>query len=74
MPAISQDAAIGAAKLLGVVGVAAFTAIALICKEDLTPFKAILYTVAGGVCVCLMWPNQAQGQAVLNLGKVDKKH
>lgn len=62
---ISGDAKRGAAKFLFIGAVVVFTGICLLCADPLTPYKAFLYCLGGGVCCYLAYPTQDEGDALL---------
>lgn len=66
---LTSEAATGAAKFLACGVVIGVIAVCIACGDDLTPYKAFLYTVAGGVCVRLLWPTQDQGDALIEYSK-----
>lgn len=62
---LSGDACRAAAKFTGCLGVAVVIGVCVVVGGDVTPYKAFLYTVAGGVCVRLLWPTQDEGDALI---------
>lgn len=66
---LTNDAATGAAKFLACGAVIGLIAVCVACGDGMTPYKAFLYTVAGGVCVRLLWPTQDQGDALIEYVK-----
>ncbi|WPK30404.1 hypothetical protein SLP22_0076 [Salmonella phage BAU.Micro_SLP-22] len=60
-----------AVKFIGIGGIALFWGLALAYGSQGGIFRPFLYTVACGVCVVMLWPNQADGDALINRGNDD---
>lgn len=46
-------------------GIGLFCVSAIILGDHNGSFRPFLYTVAGGVCIALLWPSQDDGDALL---------
>lgn len=62
---MNADAKKAVAKFSACGLIAGFTVIAIIAGDGGGLVRPILYTAAGGVCCGLIWPSQAQGDALL---------
>lgn len=62
---LTGNAKRGAVKFTAIAAVGVFFGACFILGSP-TPFKLFLWTVAGGVCVTLLWPTQDEGDAFLN--------
>ena len=62
---LTGNAKRGAVKFTAIAAVGVFFGACFILGSP-SPFKLFLLTVAGGVCVSLLWPTQDEGDAFLN--------
>ncbi|EFR0583326.1 hypothetical protein H0963_004325 [Salmonella enterica] len=61
----SGNAARAAIKFTACGAIVVFIGAAVIFGDNVGPYKVFLYTVAGGVCVRLIWPTQEEGDALI---------
>ncbi|APD19391.1 hypothetical protein Utah_070 [Escherichia phage Utah] len=61
----SGNAARAAIKFTACGAIVVFIGAAVIFGDNVGPYKVFLYTVAGGVCVRLIWPTQDEGDALI---------
>lgn len=59
----------GAVKFTLCAIIAGFTAVAILHIWPAGFFRPMLYTVAGVVCIKLIWPTQDEGDALINTTK-----
>lgn len=65
MKPLDGDAKRAAAKFAGCAAVAGIIGACVVFGGDVGPYRAFLYTVSGGVCIRLIWPTQAEGDALI---------
>lgn len=69
---MTGSAARAAVKFTGCAVIAAAYGVALFMGDGALPWRLFMYTVAAGVCIRILWPNQEDGDALIASAQPDK--
>lgn len=70
---MNADAKTAVVKFAACGAIVVFTAVSLVAGDHGGVWRTILYTTGGGVCCGLIWPNQDQGDALIDWMKEGRR-